>query len=151
MAKRHHKSKETPGFLGKKKIRKLLLRVALVGVGVAAGILARPSLIQDPIQRAQVEHLREQVLEANDAGQKKALEVLGSSTDTIQETVGQVSGIADEVTGTDPQVLVNEKVEVIKQEVKNLPQNQIKKIKLEFCQDVIKEEVALACQEDSSQ
>ncbi|MBI2009714.1 MAG: hypothetical protein HYS86_00910 [Candidatus Chisholmbacteria bacterium] len=148
--KRRHKSAEKSGFLSPKKIRQLLFRVALVGVGVAAGVLARPSLIQDPAQRALVDELRNQVLTANEEGQKKALQVLGSSSETIKETVGKVSGVADEVTGTDPQVLVNEKVAIIKQEVKNLPQNQIKKIKLEFCQDVIKEEVELACQESNN-
>lgn len=149
--KRHRSSKEKSGLVSKKKIRKLLFRVALVGVGVAAGILARPSLVQDPAQRARVEEVREQILNANEEGQEKAIKVLGESSERVKETIGKVSGIAGEVTNTDPQILVNEKVEIIKQEVKNLPQNQIKKIKLEFCQDVIKEEIALACQENSDQ
>lgn len=129
----------------KKKIRRLLLQVALLSTGIAAGVLAKPSLLTDPVQRAKVEEVRDQVLEANDEAQEKALEVLGDSSQAVKGAVDTVSEISQGLTGTDHQAVVQEKVASITEEIKELPEKQVKKIKLEFCEDLIKE-IELTCE-----
>ena len=142
---KHRKFKDKKRFLSPKRIRRYLFRLFLLAVGGAIGILARPSLVQDPIKRAQVEGIRDQLLQANDVGQEKALQVLGETSGVAQDTLGKVSEITREVTNTDPQVLIQEKVTLLKEEVKSLPEKEIKRIKLEFCQDVI-EDIELTCE-----
>lgn len=146
MAKKHKKFKDKR-LISPKKIRRWLFRLALVGIGVAAGVLARPSLIQDPVKRAQVEDIRSQVLQANDEAQQKAMEVLGQSSEVVKQTVTTVSEVTKEVTNKDPQVVVQETVTKLTEEVKTLPQEQVKKIKLQFCQDVIGE-IELTCKNE---
>ena len=147
MAKRHRKFKNKSSFLSPKKIRRWLFRLGLLGAGVAIGVLAKPSLIQDSAKRAQVEGLRDQILQANDVGQEKALQVLGQSAEVIEDTVGKASNVAKDLSGKDPQIIVEEKVTYLKEEVKSLPEKQVKRIKLEFCQDVIKE-LELSCKSE---
>lgn len=130
----------TPPPLSSSKIlRRWLLRLVLVGVGIATGVMVRPSLIEDPIKRAQVEQLRNQVLEANTQSQEKALQVLGQTAQTSQQVIEKVTRITQEVTHQNPQQVVNTTITNITNEVKNLPQEQVKKVKLQFCQDVMQE------------
>jgi cell division protein FtsB len=140
MAKKRKKKKtEKKKLFSKKKIRRLLVRTLLLGLGVGVGLMARPSLVKDPVKRQQVEQARDQLLEWNDVAQEKALDVLGQSTDTIQETVENITYITKEKTEVNPQEVVQTTINNITQEVKELPQEQIHKVKLEFCRDVIEE------------
>jgi len=145
--KRKKKIKKDKSLVSKKKIRKLLFRTALLGIGVTAGVLAQPSIVKDPAKRAQVEDLRSRVLQANDESQEKALDVLGSSSETVKDTVKKVSQTTKDLTNQDPQVIVEDAVNSISEEVKSLPEQQVQKIKLEFCKDLI-EETKLSCQAD---
>jgi len=146
--KKRKKFKDKPRLFSPKKIRRWLVRLGLVAVGVGVGVLVKPSLIQDSTKRAQVEDMREQILQANEVGQEKALQVLGESAEVIGNTVDKTSSLAKDLSGKDPQVIVEEKVSDFKEEIKSLPEKQIKKIKLEFCQDVIKE-IELSCKAEN--
>jgi len=145
--KRRKKFKDKPRLFSPKKIRRWLFRLGLVGMGVAVGVLVKPSLIQDSAKRAQVEGVREQILQANEIGQEKALQVLGESVEVIGATVDKTSSLAKDLSGKDPQVIVEEKVTKFKEEVKSLPEKQVQKIKLEFCKDVIAE-IELTCKSE---
>ncbi len=147
MAKKRKKFKDKPRLFSPKKIRRWLFRLGLVATGVGIGVLVKPSLIPDLEKRAQVEGLREQILQANEVGQEKALQVLGESSEVAQEAVDKASEVAKDLSGKDPQVIVEEKVTDFKEEIKSLPEKQVKKIKLEFCQDVIKE-IELSCKSE---
>ncbi len=140
-----HKFKDKKKLFSRKHLRSWLFRLGLIGVGVAAGVLAKPSLIQDPVKRTQVEDMREQILEANDIGQEKALQVLGESAEVAKTTLKKASEVTGEITHTDPQQLVETTVTNLKEEVKSLPEKEVKRIKLEFCQDVIKE-IEITCE-----
>lgn len=151
MAKRKRRTKISRKKLKiihrKKKLHRTLLQVALLSTGLVAGILARPSIISDPQQRSQVEEVRNQVLQANDNIQEKALETFDEGSGTVKGVIDKASDITEDFSGTNPQEVVQQKVEAFSQEVKALPEKQIKKIKLEFCQDVI-EEIELTCSQE---
>ena len=122
------------------KIKRWLVRLGLVGLAGGAVILARPALIKDAVKREQVEQVREQVLQANTQAQEKTLQVLGESTATTKEVIERVREVTREVTNRDPQEIINQTVTNIAQEVKNLPQEQVKKIKVEICREILEEE-----------
>lgn len=143
MSKKHKKLKKSGPF-SPKKLRRWFFRLVLVGLGVGIGVLVKPSLIQDPAKRAQVEGVRDQLLEVNDVGQQKALELLNQGSVTAEQALGTASQITQDLTNQDPQELVTQTVTNLTEEVKTLPEKQVKKIKLEFCRDVI-EEIELTC------
>lgn len=143
MSKKHKKLKKSGPF-SPKKLRRWFFRLVLVGLGVGIGVLAKPSLIQDSAKRAQVEGVRDQLLEVNEVGQQKALELLGQSGEVAGQALDTATQITKDVTNQDPQELVTQTVTNLKEEVKTLPEKQVKKIKLEFCRDVI-EEIEFTC------
>jgi len=102
--------------------------------------LARPALVRDTAKREQVEQVREQVLRANTQAQEKALQILGESTTTTKEVIERVREVTREVTNRDPQEIISQTVTNITQEVKNLPQEQVKRVKQEVCRQILKEE-----------
>ena len=122
------------------KIKRWLVRLGLVGLAGGAVILARPALIKDAVKREQVEQVREQVLQANTQAQEKTLQVLGESTATTKEVIERVREVTREVTNRDPQEIISQTVTNITQEVKDLPQEQVKKIKVEICREILEEE-----------
>jgi len=147
MAKKKKKrsSKASKKLISKKKIRRLFLRICLVALGLGIGILFRPQVIKDPNTRIQVENLRDRVLQANDEAQMQALEVLEESGEKVKGAADKAAEVAEEITNTDPQEYVEEKVDELTEEIKSIPEEQVKKIKLEFCQDVI-EEIEVTCE-----
>lgn len=64
------------------------------------------------------------------------LSVLGAAT---QRALSTTTEFVDRVTSESDEALINQTVENISKEVKDLPQEQVKKIKYEFCKDVIEE------------
>jgi len=147
MAKRKKKrsSKKQKKLITKKKIRRLFLRVCLVALGLGVGVLFRPQVIKDPVMRGQVEGLRDRVLQANDQVQDQALDALEEGSEKVKGAAEKASDITQDLTDTDPQEYVEDKVEELTEEIKSIPEEQVKKIKLEFCQDVI-EEIEITCQ-----
>ena len=121
------------------KIKRWLWRLGLVGLAGGAVVLARPALIKDTAKRQQVEQVREQVLQANTQVQEKAIQVLGESTTTTKEVIERVREITKEVTNRDPQEIISQTVNNITQEVKDLPQEQVKKIKVQICREILEE------------
>lgn len=122
------------------KIKRWLVRLGLVGLAGGTIILAKPALIQDTAKREQVEQVRNQVLQANIETQEKALEILGESQKTAQGVIGKAMEITGTVTQTDPQEIINTTVNNITNEVKSLPQEQVKKIKVQICKEILEEE-----------
>lgn len=122
------------------KIKRWLWRLGLVGLAGGAIILARPALIKDAAKREQAEQVREQVLQANTKAQEKALQVLGESTTTTKEVIERVREITKEVTNRDPEEIISQTVTNITNEVKSLPQEQVKKVKVEICREILEED-----------
>lgn len=122
------------------KIKRWLWKLGLVGLAGGAVVLARPALIQDTTKRQQVEQVREQVLQANTQAQEKALQVLGESTTTTKEVIERVREITKEVTNRDPEEIISQTVTNITNEVKSLPAEQVKKVKVEICREILEED-----------
>ena len=136
--KRRHLHEAKP-MISAKNIRRWLVRLVVLGLGGAAVVMAKPDLIPDPQKQAQIKQVREQVLQANTEVQGKALQILGDSATTTQEVVGRVREVTYQVTNQDPQEIVSEVVTNITNEIKDLPQEQVKKIKVEICQEILKD------------
>lgn len=66
----------------------------------------------------------------------QATEVLGATVSQIGSTA---RSIIDKVTDEQEEALINKTVENISKQVKDLPEQQVRKIKVEFCKDVIDE------------
>lgn len=122
------------------KIKRWLWKLGLVGLAGGAVVLARPALIQDTTKRQQVEQVREQVLQANTKAQEKALQVLGESTVTTKEVIERAREITKEVTNRDPEEIISQTVTNITNEVKSLPAEQVKKVKVEICREILEED-----------
>ena len=138
MSKRRHFHEPKP-MISAKNIRRWLVRLVVLGLGGAAVVMAKPDLVPDPQKQAQIKQVREQVLQANTEVQGKALQILGDSATTTQEVVGRVREVTYQVTNQDPQEIVSEVVTNITNEIKDLPQEQVKKIKVEICQEILKD------------
>ena len=136
--KRRHLHEAKP-MISAKNIRRWLVRLVVLGLGGAAVVMAKPDLVPDPQKQAQIKQVREQVLQANTEVQGKALQILGDSATTTQEVVGRVREVTYQVTNQDPQEIVSEVVTNITNEIKDLPQEQVKKIKVEICQEILKD------------
>ena len=125
--------------MSQKKIRQWLVRLVLLGVAGGGVVLAKPNLIKDAQKRAQVEQIRDQVLQANTEAQEKTLQVLGQSAATTEVVVERVREVTKEVTHEDPQQIVNQTVTNITNEIKDLPQEQVNKIKRDICEQIMVE------------
>ena len=63
-------------------------------------------------------------------------QVLGTATKSVVSTASQ---LVDRFTDDQEEALINSTVENISRQVKDLPASQVKKIKREFCSDIIEE------------
>lgn len=63
-------------------------------------------------------------------------QVLGSATSAVLDTSNTV---INKVTGNEGEPIVNEAIETIQKEIKEIPAEQYDKIKYEFCQGVVEE------------
>lgn len=137
MSKKH--PNESKPWLSQKKIRRWVVRLALLGLAGAGVVLAKPDLIKDAQKRAQVEQVRDRVLEANTEAQEKTLQVLGQSAATTEVVVERVREVTKEVTNQDPEQIVNQTVTNITNEIRDLPQEQVNKIKRDICEQIMVE------------
>lgn len=63
-------------------------------------------------------------------------QILGAATQTAKD---KIIDYYQEITGNQEEALINNMVENITKQLKGLPENQAKKIKYQFCQDIITE------------
>jgi len=139
MAKKKRHSNQPAPFISQRKIRRWLFRLSLVALAAAAVLMVKPDLVKDPTQRAQVEDIRTQVLQANTQGQEKALEILSQGSQVTGQLLGQATTAAKELTHQDPQEIINTTITNLTNEVKDLPQEQVKKVKLQICEQILKD------------
>lgn len=118
----------------------LLLFLALAAGAVYAyqnpDILAKLSLDfpqqeEQEVETSQKEKTSKVILKTKEG----AKNILGSTTRKITQTAqNTIKKLADE----QEEALVNQTVENLSRQVKDLPERQVEKVKYEFCQDVIK-------------
>ena len=116
---------------------KLWLLLAVV-VGV---VFFRPEIIPHPLAREKAMQLRDQFMATDSARYQQILGLTDQAKNTAV-TVAKNTELPSEMTGLPEEVVVEEYVSHLTDEVKKLPQNQLKQVKIEFCQDVIDEATA---------
>ena len=67
-----------------------------------------------------------------------AMNVLGA---TVHRITNSAKDIVEKMAGEQEEAIINQAVENISKQVKTLPEQQVKKIKYQFCRDIIEEEL----------
>jgi hypothetical protein len=136
MSKKKKKKKPIPPEVKlKRKIKKYLKR-ALFLVALAF-IYFRLIPIFMPSYAPQVEQTRVKLAQAFNLAREQANQILGSAI----EITDKLSTDGESFEGIDAEAVVDKVVLDLKSRIKALPQEQVKKVKRNFCADVIEEAV----------
>ena len=134
MSKKKKKKKPvSPEVKAKRRIKKYMRRTLILALLVLGYFWLLPIIA--PSYAPQVEKTKETVLTAASQAQSQATQILGTAT---QLTTELTSG-KDALEGKDPEEMVQNAVDDLKERVKALPGEQVKKVKRQFCADVIEE------------
>ena len=123
-------------------LRKLLdWRVLLVMAIIAGIIIYKPSLVPYPTLRSQAERLREAVLNQPPVNTRRVAE---TAENLRQQVLGLYNTAQKDqrIPGLPGQVVVDQYVGGLTNQIKALPDDQLKAVKRQFCQDVINEATA---------
>ena len=155
--------KLTPELRRKRSARRLKKRiiqlVLLAVVGGSVYLLVNPQIVADPVRRGQIEQVREKVMGASvgtesvnvisqdsDNGAQAVISQAISKSKSYIDQAFRTIKIPKKISGTSEEIVVEDVVSNLSNELKQLPAEQVKKIKIELCQDVI-EEAVLACEQ----
>ena len=136
MAKRRKKRKKS--F---KKITTLLSRLLLIGL-VLGGyyVYKNPEFIKglvlgEEVSTGSESEPTETVLNSL-INQEKVAEILGKTTDLVEEGLETIK-VPKQFTGTDEEIVIEDAFNQFSQKIKDLPEQQVDRIKIQFCKDVL--------------
>lgn len=136
MAKR--KKRRTKKF---KKITTLLSRLLLIGL-VLGGyyVYKNPEFIKGQVlgEEASAESESESTEITLDSfvSQEKVAEILGKTTGLVEEGLENIK-VPKQFTGTDEEIVIEDAFNQFSQKIKDLPEQQVDRIKIQFCKDVL--------------
>jgi hypothetical protein len=121
----------------------LLLRSKFIVIGLAllAYAIYNPSVIPHPQLQQQASQLNQTITSQDNSWQKKASWLYHK----LQEKFlifAQKTKLPKQLTGLPEEVVVQDIVDDLTNQVKQLPQKQVKSAKTQFCQDVINDATA---------
>lgn len=135
MAKKKKKKPIPPEVKLKRKIKKYTKRTLII-LAIALGYFKLlPQMA--PNYAPQVKNNEEQLIAFLQIAKKQVTTLLGSAI----EFTDKLATDKESLENIDPEEIVSQKVEELKDKVKTLPQEQVKKIKRDFCSEVIEEEI----------
>ena len=143
MAKKKKKTPVPPEVKLKWRIKKYTRRALMLGIIVAVYFWVLPLLV--PSMAPQVDQARQAVVAAAGQAQKQMTQILGTATELSEELTSRKKEIEE----GGPEILVQETVDDLTERIKALPREQVKKVKIQFCADLI-EEAVLACEATES-
>ena len=114
----------------KKLVRKLLPLFALAIAGGVFYAYRNPELMRQTPEGAAEKPPAEIIFTTRD----QATNILGTTASKIKTTA---TGLIDKLSDEQEEALINSTVENISRQVKDLPAEQVQKIKYEFCKDII--------------
>ena len=139
MARKRRFTAEDRRRMAKGELRRGLMRIVMVGVlGAGVYLLSNPGAIENPKQREKVEAAREKLVESGSEGGDQLKVSIDSAKEYVKEAF-ETTKIPKNLTGGEEEIVVEELVNNLSEEVKQLPAEQVKKVKIQFCQDVINE------------
>ena len=136
MAKRRKKRKKSL-----KKIITLLSRLLLIGL-VLGGyyVYKNPELIKGQVLGEEVsvepESESTESIFTDLVSQEKVADILGKTTDLVKEGLETIK-VPKQFTGTDEEIVIEDAFNQFSQKVKDLPEQQVDRIKIQFCKDVL--------------
>ena len=142
MSKQKHEE-VPPEVIFKRKVKKYFRRTIKIGLLIVGYFWLLPLLV--PSLSPQVERTKQGVVGAAKQAQTTITQVLGSASEFTQRGT---SGDATEKS-INPEAFIQETVNDLGDRVKALPREQLKKVKTQFCSDLI-EETKLACESTPS-
>ena len=135
MSKKKKKKSDGPKpFLSKKKKRLITRLVMIGGISYAAYAFYNPDIIADEAIKGQVIGAKEQLYDINNTIQND----FGSKLTSLDPSVINEKLPQGAVLG-DKEVRVEDAITTITSQVKKLPEDQVRKLKADFCADVIQE------------
>ncbi|MCH7951892.1 hypothetical protein IH980_04105 [Patescibacteria group bacterium] len=143
MAKKKKKKPVPPEVKLKWRIKKYTRRALMLGIIVAVYFWVLPLLV--PSMAPQVDQTRQTVIAVAGQAQKQMTQILGTATELSAELTSKKKEIEE----GGPEILVQETVDDLTERIKALPREQVKKVKSQFCADLI-EEAVLACEATDS-
>lgn len=133
MAKKKKKKPVPPEVRFKRKLKKYFKRAVKLAILIAFYFLLLPRLV--PSMAPQVENTKNTIVSsANQA--KVMMSQAAGSTDQILKSLTQKTKLVDE---EGAEALIEDTVENLTRQVKDLPKEQVKRVKREFCSDLIDE------------
>ncbi len=140
MAKKNKKKKPVqPEVKFKRKIKKYTRRLMWIMLAAIGYFILLPKLV--PSYAPQVEQSKATLIAGYQVARQEAEKVLGSAA----QLTAQLTSTKEELEEKGPEAIVQEKVNELKEQVKALPKEQIKKVKSQFCSDLI-QEATQACE-----
>lgn len=136
MAKKKKKKPASPEVKLKRKIKRYVKRVLIILAIVLGYFVLLPQML--PSYAPQIKNNEKQLIAAFQIIKKQLTQLLG----TAIEFTDRLASDTESLENIDPEEIVSQKVEELKEKVKELPKEQVKKIKRDFCSDVIEEEIA---------
>ncbi len=136
MAKRRKKRKKSL-----KKIITLLSRLLLISL-VLGGyyVYKNPELIKGQVLGEEVsvepESESTESIFTDLVSQEKVADILGKTTDLVKEGLETIK-VPKQFTGTDEEIVIEDAFNQFSQKVKDLPEQQVDRIKIQFCKDVL--------------
>ena len=132
-----------PEVKRRRRMKKYLRRIFWLSLAAAGYFFLLPNLA--PSYAPTVEKNRQAILQLAGTAQTQAVQILGVATQ-----IGvKLSGGKEQLAKEGPEALVKQTVDDLKDRVKAIPKEQLKKVKSQFCADVI-EEAILACEATES-
>lgn len=126
-----------------RRMKRYLKRALILGAIGALYFFGVPIFM--PSMAPQVNETKQGILLAADIAGRNVSQILGVTTQLTAEVLGRKNEIEEK----GAEALVRETVDDLTGRIKKLPGEQVKKVKREFCADVI-EEAAIACQASES-
>ena len=68
--------------------------------------------------------------------QEKITEILGKTTSLVEEGLENIK-VPKQFTGTDEEIVIEDAFNQFSQKIKDLPEQQVDRIKIQFCKDVL--------------
>jgi len=132
-----------------KMLRRLLLKLGpLLVIGFLVLLVLKPELIPNPEAQAKVMDMKESFLNDSPIGEKVGW--LASKATEKFLLFAKNTKLPKQVTGLPEEVVVEDMVNELGQTLKDLPANQVEKIKANFCADVVNN-ASVAGEKDSQE
>lgn len=122
-------------------LRSILIKMGLLGLVVGGYFLwQNPKLIEQILSDSSVSQPKEKASQTVSTAAKTSTQnmsaILGKTTSFVEEGLQNLK-IPKQLSGSDEEIVLEEVVNDFTAKIKNLPQEQVDRIKIQFCEDLL--------------